>query len=317
MIYLNLRQKVSVGVRTYLKIARFDHWAKNILVLPGVAFAMVAKPGAHFDLWSFIVGMISVGLIASANYVINEYLDAELDRHHPIKDQRPGALGQLEGRIVFAEYLLLVICGLGLGFNLNVPFGMTGVALLILGLIYNVNPIRTKETVYLDVLSEATNNPIRFIFGWFMFDPTNFPPSSILISYWMAGAYLMALKRYAEYREIDDPALARLYRRSFQFYTEKSLLVYAFFCAINSTLFLGVFLIRQRIEYILTFPLIALLFASYLNLSMLPGSAAQAPETLHRDWLLVSIIGALGAAFVILSFVSIPSLHIFLNVKPR
>jgi hypothetical protein len=49
----------------------------------------------------------------------------------------------------------------------------------------------------------------------------------------------------------------------------------------------------------------------------LPGSAAQAPETLHRDWLLVSIVGALVAAFVILSLVSIPSLHILLEGEPR
>ena len=54
------------------------------------------------------------------------------------------------------------------------------------GLVYNVSPIRTKEKVYLDVLSEAVNNPIRLTLGWAMVDSTTLPPSSLLLAYWMA-----------------------------------------------------------------------------------------------------------------------------------
>ena len=59
---------------------------------------------------------------------------------------------------------------------------------LLIGIIYNVPPFRTKDIPYLDVLSESLNNPLRFILGWHMIIDS-FPPSSILISYWMGGAF--------------------------------------------------------------------------------------------------------------------------------
>jgi hypothetical protein len=39
--------------------------------------------------------------------------------------------------------------------------------LWVMGVVYNVKPIRSKELPYLDVLSESINNPIRLLLGWF------------------------------------------------------------------------------------------------------------------------------------------------------
>ena len=50
-------------------------------------------------------------LIASANYTINEYLDARYDRFHPLKQDRPGAQGRLEPRLVALQYLGLTAVG--------------------------------------------------------------------------------------------------------------------------------------------------------------------------------------------------------------
>lgn len=68
-----------------------------------------------------------------------------------------------------------------------------------------------------------------------------FPPASILLSYWMGGAFLMAMKRYAECRSIKDAALAGRYRRSFKFYTEDGLLLSSFFYALTASFLLGIF----------------------------------------------------------------------------
>ena len=80
------------------------------------------------------------------------------------------------------------------------------------------------------------------------------PPASVLLAYWMGGAFLMAIKRYSEYRGIADPARAALYRRSFAFYSEQSLLLSGFFYALLSACFTGVFLIKYRIEFLLVLP---------------------------------------------------------------
>src|SRR5690348_14041134 len=77
----------------YLRIARPDHWIKNIFVLPGIALAIGVVKGGHVsvaDGVATLVGLLSVCLTASANYVINEFLDAATDRFHPLKRSRPG-----------------------------------------------------------------------------------------------------------------------------------------------------------------------------------------------------------------------------------
>ena len=84
--------------RRYLAIARPDHWIKNIFMIPGIAVALVVAPVTPADLVvPLLIGTISLCLAASANYTINEYLDAAYDRFHPHKSSRPGALGLLRG----------------------------------------------------------------------------------------------------------------------------------------------------------------------------------------------------------------------------
>ena len=101
------------------------------------------------------------------------------------------------------------------------------------------------------MLSESVNNPIRFALGWFLITTDVWPPSSIMVAYWMAGAFLMGTKRYAEYRFINDPEIAGKYRRSFNYYNETNLLISIFFYALTSTFFLGIFLIKNKIELLL------------------------------------------------------------------
>jgi 4-hydroxybenzoate polyprenyltransferase len=175
-----------------------------------------------------------------------------------------------------------------------------------MGILYNVPPFRTKDRQYLDVLSESINNPLRFMLGWTAVIGTLLPPSSILIAYWMGGAYLMAVKRYSEYRFIADPARAGLYRRSFRFYDENSLLLSAIYYALASALFLGVFLIKYRIELLLTIPFLALLFVWYLKIGMKHDSAAQKPETLYRERGFMAYVVGVGALFLLLLVVRIP-----------
>ncbi len=96
---------------------------------------------------------------------------------------------------------------------------------------------------------------------------------SLVIAYWMVGAFFMAMKRYAEYRHIGDPRVAAAYRRSFAFYTEERLLVSLFFYATTCALFAGIFIVRYHLELILFTPLGAGLFAYYLHI----GTAAEQP----------------------------------------
>ncbi len=197
---------------------------------------------------------------------------------------------------------------------MNWPFFCAGLFLLVMGIIYNVPPLRSKEVAYVDVLSEAINNPIRLLLGWFVMTATFFPPVSLLIAYWMIGAFFMATKRMAEYRSLGDRSVAGAYRKSFRHYTEESLLVSMFFYATSFALFLGVFIIRYHLELILTFPLLAGFVCYYLHIAFKKDSAAQAPEKLYREKGLTLYLVVCVLAFFLLMFTNIPVLYKFFNV---
>ncbi len=307
---LDVFSKLLPNVRHYIGIARPDHWIKNIFMLPGIFAAfIVVHPGAWPPMQRLVVGAVSLCLIASANYTINEYLDSEFDRFHPTKSHRAGARGLLDKRLVALQYVVLAAVGLMCAEAVNTPFLLTSVALLVMGLIYNVQPVRTKDKAYLDTLSESINNPIRFLLGWFVLAPTYLPPGSALLAYWMGGAFLMSVKRYAEYNNIGDRSRAAMYRPSFGRYTEQSLLLSSFFYALCAAFFISVFLIKYRIEFLLTAPLFGLLFTWYLSIGFRKESAAQAPEKLYREFRFLGFAGFTFIFSVLMFFINIPFLH--------
>lgn len=305
----------KASIKEYIAIARPDHWTKNLFILPGLFLGILVSgtPLAQL-LVPLLVGMAATCLISSANYTINEWLDRQFDRFHPRKRSRPSVSGGVRGGGVYIQYVVLVIGGLGLSAIVNTGFVLASLVLLMMGLLYNVKPFRTKDRAYLDVISESINNPIRLCMGWLIAVPLAFPPSSILLGYWFGGAFLMAVKRYAEFRTIGDPKIAGLYRQSFQRYTEQSLLASAVFHAMAASLFLGVFLVKYRIELILSFPLIAGLFTWYLRMGMEEDSAAQHPEKLLGQGKFMIYVVVLTVVMGILFVVDIPILHELLRI---
>jgi decaprenyl-phosphate phosphoribosyltransferase len=295
----------------HLQIARFDHWVKNVFVLPGLIAALSVTDHVDFQTlaWKFVVGMLAIGLVASSNYVINEVLDAPFDRLHPLKKQRPVPAGLVSIPLAYVQWIVMMLAGLGLAWLVSERFTLTLGALWIMGCIYNIPPIRSKDKPYLDVLSESVNNPLRLMAGWFMVTSATFPPASLLMSYWMIGSYFMAIKRWAELRDIQGKCNPAEYRASFAYYTSDNLLISIIFYGSSAMLFLGSFTIRYRIEWILAYPLVALVMAVYMKIGFKEDSAAQAPEKLYKEPLLMVSVIACAAALGILLFVDIPVLY--------
>ncbi len=306
-------------LKPYLKIARPDHWIKNIFMLPGFVLGLWLgdMPLDGRIVQHMLIAAIATCLAASANYTINEWLDADFDRFHPTKRARPSVMGQVRAAGVYAQWLLLGFAAIALALTINRTFTALIALFLLMGILYNVRPFRTKDRMHLDVLSESVNNPIRFLLGWFSVNALHIPPASVLLAYWMGGAYLMAVKRYSEYRQIGDPEQAALYRRSFRYYSENSLLLAAFFYALTSAFFAGIFLIKYRIEYLLVMPLLAFIFVWYLHIGMSEDSAAQRPEALYKERTLMTLVALALALIVLLTLVDIPSLTVLLETRSR
>lgn len=302
-------------MKNYIKIARPDHWVKNAFIFPGIVIAVLLTDYTFSarTVINLVVGFIATCFVASANYVINEWLDAEFDKYHPTKKFRPVVSENMKFSLVMLEYAILIVLGVACSIVVGKRFLYVEIWLLVMGVLYNVKPIRTKDIPYMDVLSESINNMIRLLLGWFIITQDYQPPISILIGYWFAGAFLMATKRFAEYRMIDDPSVAGLYRKSFKYYTQTSLLVSSFFYAMCATFFTGIFMIKYRIEYILAMPFVFGLFCFYLAISFKPDSAVQKPEKLYKEKKLLAYIAVLVVILVILTFVDLPMPSYWVN----
>ena len=81
----------AASLLDYVRIARPDHWFKNIFIVPGtlIAALFTGEPLGRLA-GPFLIGLAAACLIASANYVINEWLDAAHQlRLHPSRTPDP------------------------------------------------------------------------------------------------------------------------------------------------------------------------------------------------------------------------------------
>ena len=304
--------RTPAGVSDYIRIMRLDHATKHIFVVPGLILAFLLR-GQHASLaiWPIIAGFLVAVVIASSNYVINEYLDREFDIHHPTKSARAAVQSEMRGSIIVLQWGVLVVVGCLLAASASWLMLWVAVTFALQGVLYNVRPLRTKDIAYLDVVSESINNPLRLLLGWVMIDPHTLPPSSLIIAYWSGGAFLMGTKRLSEYRQIvtaQGKSLLVRYRKSFAGYTEMSLAASCMVYALVSGMTLAVFFVKYRIEYVLVLPFIAVLFGHYLALSMQPDSTAQRPERLFDEWRLLLMVAAVVLMFGICTVARMPFL---------
>jgi len=304
------KKKGPSSIKPYIKIARLDHWFKQIFMLPGIVFALYDLP--ELLSWgiipSLLLGLLATCLVASSNYTINEVLDAPTDKFHPVKRNRPVPAGDVNIKIAYTESSLLGLIGLVLGWHLNLFFFFSLLSLLIMGLLYNIPPIRLKDLPYLDVLSESINNPLRLLLGWFVVNDAYFPTLSLIMAFWMIGAFFMTVKRFAEYRRIRNASLAKKYRKSFSYYNEYRLLLTIVYYASAFSLFFGIFLIRYRIELILSVPFLAGFIPLYMRLGFWKDSPAQYPELLYKQKGLVLYTTICMILIFLLLFIDIPML---------
>lgn len=303
----------QTDLRAYLEIARPDHWFKNVFVIPGIVVAIGTVPAVDWGQLALrtLIGAVAICIIASSYYTLNELLDAPYDRLHPTKHARPVPSGRVNVAAGYAQWLILFVVGAAIAWRVSPLFAATLGALWVMACLYNIPPIRTKDKPVLDVVTEAVNNPLRMMAGWFIVTSVTLPPASLLLSYWMIGCYFMALKRFAEFRNIDDPSRAAAYRKSFAWYTADRLIVSVMFYAAAAMLFFGAFCMRYRMELILAFPAVALVMAMYLRVALRPHSAAQQPERLYRERGLMAAVVGTTALMAALLYVDLPAMHRF------
>jgi len=221
--------------------------------------------------------------ISTVNYIVNEIVDAPFDVHHPVKKNRPLIRDEIKKNpFLFLGAVLTLISLTAAFFFFNRAFFFSLTALLIAGFIYNVPPVRTKDVPFLDSISESANNPIRFLIGWFAFATAGeFPPWSLLVSWWAFGNFLMVAKRLSEFRMLKDKAGD--YRSSLKKYSSSSLATGMVLSTLVFFLAYFLFAVNFKIQsFIYLSPLLLIYFGLFFRKTLQKKEVLDEPEQLMR-----------------------------------
>jgi decaprenyl-phosphate phosphoribosyltransferase len=96
-----------------IRLARPKDWIKSVFVLLPVPFALASGEG-ELDPVRFALGLFGFCLVSSAVYCYNDAHDAEADRLHPRKKNRPVASGAVSLNAALMESIALLAAGSGL-----------------------------------------------------------------------------------------------------------------------------------------------------------------------------------------------------------
>jgi len=143
-----------------LESMRPRQWTKNLFVLPAIVFAQqVSDRGAvEWTLAAFIIFC----LLSSSVYIVNDIADAEHDRQHPTKRNRPIASGRLPVAIALPFSMLLAAFSIAFAFAINPQFVLYAAIYLGLNLLYSFS---LKHIVILDVIMVAIFFVLRAVAG--------------------------------------------------------------------------------------------------------------------------------------------------------
>ena len=159
---------------------RPKQWTKNLLLFAALLFTI----DRHHSLRDFehaALGFVLFSLLSGSGYLINDVLDVETDREHPLKRRRPIASGDLGvGTAITAAVAIGAACIAG-SWALGIRFGVAATAYLALTLAYT---LKLKHVVILDLLTVACCFVLRAVAGAWVIPP--YPGEShVLISPWL------------------------------------------------------------------------------------------------------------------------------------
>lgn len=146
-----------------IKVARPVHWIKNLALFGAILLSGLLFEKGQFSavLWGFV----AFSLITSAAYIINDVLDARLDRLHPIKKNRPIANGSLPVPLAMVEAVVLASVSLALSATLNSLFFLIVFGYLVIQVLYSLG---LKKIPTLDILIIASGFIMRVYAGAFV-----------------------------------------------------------------------------------------------------------------------------------------------------
>lgn len=273
----------------YLKLLRVQQYYKNLLV-----FLVPFFGGGLFNLEfmpNLILGFLSLCMISSVNYIINDIRDVEKDKKNPEKKTRPLASELISINLSLIIALILFLSSIIIAYNISLGF-----LLIVLGL-FGLTQLYTfffKEFVFMDVNFIAFNFLLRAISGTFI---TGIYASQwlLLISFFIA-VYLALSKRRGE-MFINGNVKQRKVLSKYSESTLDGLLILSL-CIIFVLFILYTFQ-QYSTYYLATIPFVCYLMFRLYDLTYTEPSVAR---NIHRVLLKPEIVLVCFILFILFTF---------------
>ena len=275
-------------IRDLVRLGRPRDWVKNVFVLMPLPFALGA--GAQIDWTSFLLGLAGFCLASSAVYAFNDAQDAERDRLHPEKRDRPVASGAVGVPAARAWSAALLTVSLGITALSGHPAALSVTAsYVILNLAYNLG---AKHVPVVDVFLLASYYLLRVSLGCVLVDVV--PSNWLLLCTGALALFLSLAKRRGDlvlgldagHRPVLDGYTRGFLSQAMVITAGMTLIAYALYCLDAAVLVPG--------REFASLPLVVFVVLEYFRLVEVRDEGGSPVDLVLRSPLLL----ACGAAWV-------------------
>ncbi|MCI4667125.1 MAG: UbiA prenyltransferase family protein [Bacteroidia bacterium] len=174
----------------YLQLLRPHQYIKNLILFLPAFFSLKLVEEAVWK--NTLLGVIAFSFVASAVYIMNDYVDREEDSQHPVKKNRPLA----SGKVPASHALLIMMALLAMGIP---AFYMIDIHAFYLVSVYVfVNVLYSfwlKQIPIIDINIIALGFIIRIATGAFLADPDILLTSWIVLMIFLGALFIGLAKR--------------------------------------------------------------------------------------------------------------------------
>jgi len=265
--------------------------------------------GQLFVIDSFLrvfMAFVLLCFMSSTVYIINDLVDIESDRQHPVKRNRALPSGQLPIPMAIGAAILMPTVVLVIAFSFSVPLAMVLVVYLLLQLAYS---FRLKHIVIVDLLTLTFGFVLRVVAGVVVIQVENFSPW-LYVCTGLLALFLAVSKRRQEIILLGGNGQAALVRRIYKDYTvellDKILGVVVASTFITYTLYTietPSRLMANRYMGLLTVPFVIYGLFRYMYLIYVRGETAPPDEVLLKDRPMQIDILLFAISFVLILYV--------------
>lgn len=178
-------------LKIYYKLLRIPQWIKNFLIFVPLIFSLHLFDQSYVNL--SLLGFMIFSFVSSSIYIINDLIDINEDKAHPVKKFRPIPAGLIsKSKAVVIAAILAVISFSLLPFT-NPYFSITVFSYFAITVLYSAG---LKNIVILDVFTIAAGFILRILGGAFII---NVEISSwLMLTTMFISLFLAVMKRRSE-----------------------------------------------------------------------------------------------------------------------